>query len=212
MATETHERRSLPSETRYRVVGTGPRAEAQHGRYVRSVLRYLRANQPTQWLIATEAITKPSALAEGDEGARTPTGSDSDTSSTTNSSDSTGTSQPDPLRRQLFKNDESAPAQEGIPSTAASDGPGDGTQNDGSAVGVQAVLGTQPHREAAPTSTQPHSPAVLTRTQLAALRSSRRTQARDANGRFASVKEERPHEADTHGSAAATAVGEENKN
>ena len=44
---------SLPSELRYRVTGTGPTAEAQHGRYIRRVTRYLRSKHPVQWLIIT---------------------------------------------------------------------------------------------------------------------------------------------------------------
>ena len=52
-------RESLPSELRYKVHGTGPTAEAAHGRYIRRVLRYLRERHPPQWLVATESIVRP---------------------------------------------------------------------------------------------------------------------------------------------------------
>ena len=203
MAEEMRERRTLPGELRYRVVGTGPRAEAQHGRYVRSVLRYLRANQPVQWLIATETITKPAATAEGGENACTSASTDSDSPSTTDSS-STGTSQPDPLRRQLFPNDDSAFAQAGeINTTAAAETAGDGTQapdeqtivhgaTEGASIGSPLAATTLPlaHGDARSASAAEAADEFLSKTQLAARRSSRRTQSRDPMGRF--VKEEPP--------------------
>ena len=116
MAHERHDRTSLPSELRYRVVGTGPRAEAQHGRYIRSILRYLEAHKPTQWLIATEAISRPHAPSDDGQNARTPrTGGDgpphSDSSgesgNTSDTSDTTDTGRDEPdqlesLRARLF--------------------------------------------------------------------------------------------------------------
>ena len=44
-------------------MGNGPKAEALHSRYTQAVLRYLRAQQPVQWLIATVTIRRPNAPA-----------------------------------------------------------------------------------------------------------------------------------------------------
>ena len=75
MEYETHDKDSLPASLRYAVRGTGPTAEAAHGRYLRRVTRYLQSKRPVQWLIVTEAIRRPEAPA-----ANTPA-QDSDTDS-----------------------------------------------------------------------------------------------------------------------------------
>ena len=68
---------SLDPGLRYKVSGTGPQAESAHGKYIRRVIRYMRSKEPVQWLIATEAISRPSAVAHDEKIAGSPSISDS---------------------------------------------------------------------------------------------------------------------------------------
>ena len=115
MESESKERDSLPADLIYRVTGTGPRAEAAHGKYVRRVLRYLRSRRQVQWLIATEAIARPSAPTPGAidrSAAENGSDSDSDSSHYSRSADEGNGSTSDDdqadhlidIRRQLFLN------------------------------------------------------------------------------------------------------------
>ena len=214
MAHERGDRTSLPSELKYRVVGTGPRAEAQHGRYIRSILRYLEAHKPTQWLIATEAISRPHAPSDDGQNARTPrmggdgpphsdssgeSGNTSDTSDTTD----TGRDEPDQLeslRARLFGAGDNYDATENgtrgrtpIPTGEANTalGPGDGTIHAPDAIPAdEKESAADEIQQDGDARTANSRAAQLTKTQLAAQRSSRRTQNRDSQGRF--VKEEHP--------------------
>ena len=71
---------SLPAGLRYKVQGTGPTAEAAHGRYLRRIARYLQSKRPVQWLIITEAIRRPEAPAPNTPSRDSDTGSESDSS------------------------------------------------------------------------------------------------------------------------------------
>ena len=87
MEHETQGKETLPSELRYRVTGTGPTAEAQHGRYIRRVTRYLRSKRPVQWLIITEAISRPAAPAPNTPAQESGTDSGTDTSTSDKQTD-----------------------------------------------------------------------------------------------------------------------------
>ena len=115
MESESKERHSLPADLIYRVTGTGPRAEAAHGKYVRRVLRYLRSRRQVQWLIATEAIARPSAPTPGAiDRSAAENGSDSDSDSghySRSADEGNGSTSDDDqadhlidIRRQLFPN------------------------------------------------------------------------------------------------------------
>ena len=69
---------SLDPGLRYKASGTGPQAESAHGKYIRRVIRYMRSKEPVQWLIATEAISRPSAVAHDEENTGSPRDSDSE--------------------------------------------------------------------------------------------------------------------------------------
>ena len=95
----------LNSTLKYRVTGTGPKAEAHHGRYTRTVLRYMRARRPVQWLIATENITRPHAPGKDRKGSagRDSESADEHTDSGTGSDgDQAETDHLNAIRRQLF--------------------------------------------------------------------------------------------------------------
>ena len=115
MESESKMRDSLPADLIYRVTGTGPRAEAAHGKYVRRVLRYLRSRRQVQWLIATEAIARPSAPTPGAiDRSAAENGSDSDSDSghySRSADEGNGSTSDDDqadhlidIRRQLFPN------------------------------------------------------------------------------------------------------------
>ena len=80
MEHETQGKDALSAELRYTVRGTGPTAEVQHGRYIRRVTRYLRSKRPVQWLIITEAISRPGAPAASTPAQDSDTDSDSEAS------------------------------------------------------------------------------------------------------------------------------------
>ena len=86
-------------------MGNGPKAEAPHGRYTRAELRYLRAQQPVQWLIATETIRRPDAPARSRLN-RTSRDEESEGEHTNSGTGTTGdkaeTDHLNAIRRQLF--------------------------------------------------------------------------------------------------------------
>ena len=216
MESESKERDSLPADLRYRVPGTGPRAEAAHGKYVRRVLRYLRSRRQVQWLIATEAIARPSAPTPGATGRSTAdddSGSDSDRDHYSHSTDEGNGSTSDDdqadhlieIRRQLFPDGGNKTAvKSSIHSGANTGAPQDlpAAQSAGAGMHPPGTAGAQdatkeggngqPTPNMANTTAngdvqaeeKEKDDAVLSSTQLAARRSSRRNQARDAVGRF----------------------------
>ena len=174
MERESKERDSLPADLRYRVIGTGPRAEAAHGKYVRRDLRYLRSRRQVEWLIATEAIVRPSAPTPGAidrSAAENSSGSDSDSDHYSHSADEGNGSTSDDdqadhlihIRRQLSPNGERKTADNdsiypGANNSAPQDLPaaksaGAGTQSPGSAGAQDATKGATAGRP--PTLTAP---------------------------------------------------------
>ena len=160
MEYETHGKDSLPASLRYAVRGTGPTAEAAHGRYLRRVTRYLQSKRPVQWLIVTEAIRRPEAPA-----ANTPA-QDSDTDSDDDSDASTSEGQTDHLldiRRRLFDAGAHHGASQPIVAesknnTAPAEAAGGGTQHD--AEGISVPDASQLGDNGVPVPIQSTNPAV----------------------------------------------------